>query len=98
MNKNTKNTSARATLTFHTTPETRARLDRLAELTHRSKSYLTNEAVKRYLSEEEEFIAAVEQGIVEADGNKMIPHEEAAPYLRGVATGKSVPPPKPRNV
>ena len=98
MNNNSKKSNERATLTFHTTPETRARLDRLAELTHRSKSYLTNEAVTRYLAEEEDFINAIEQGIAEADSGETISHSRAATYLQGVAAGKSKSAPKPRTV
>jgi predicted transcriptional regulator len=84
----------RATVTFHTSPEIKARLDRLAAATRRSKSYLANEAVERYLSEEEAFIAAVEEGITQANAGEMISHDEAAAYLRSVAAGRARPEPK----
>ena len=86
----------RATVTFHTTPETKARLDRLATLTRRSKSFLTNEAVERYLAEEEAFIAAVEQGLEQADAREVHSHEAAGRYLREVAAGKQPGTPKPQ--
>lgn len=57
----------RATVTFHTTPETKARLERLGEVLHRSKSYLTNTAVEKYLAEEEAFLADVEAGLHDLD-------------------------------
>lgn len=88
--------SERATVTFHTTPEIKARLDRLASLTRRSKSYLTNEAVERYLADEEAFVAAVEEGIAEADAGALIPHGEATAYLRSVASGATPEMPKPQ--
>lgn len=78
----------RATVTFHTSPETKARLDKLATITRRSKSFLTNEAVERYLAAEEAFIAAVEEGIAEADSGSLIPHVEASAYLRSLGTDK----------
>ena len=56
----------RATVTFHTSPETKARLDQLATVTRRSKSFLTNVAVEQYLAAEEDFIASVEAGIADA--------------------------------
>ena len=87
--------SERATVTFHTTPAIKARLDRLASLTRRSKSYLTNEAVERYLVDEEAFVAAVEEGIAEANAGAVIPHGEASAYLRRVAAGATVGAPKP---
>lgn len=76
----------RATVTFHTTPETKARLDRLAELTRRSKSFLTNAAVERYLVEEEAFVAAVEEGLAQADAGQVIEHNQAADYLRSLSS------------
>lgn len=83
----------RATVTFHTTPETKARLEKLASLTKRSKSWLTNEAVEQYLAAEEAFVAAVEEGLAEADAGRRIPHGEASSYLRSL--GSDTPLPRP---
>lgn len=74
--------TGRATVTFHTTPETKARLDRLAEVTRRSKSFLTNEAVERYLAEEEAFVASVERGFADADAGRVQTTAEARDRLR----------------
>lgn len=60
----------RATVTFHTTPEIKERLNRLATVTRRSKSFLTNAAVERYLAAEEEFVASVQAGIAGADAGQ----------------------------
>lgn len=87
--------SERATVTFQTTPEIKARLDRLAYLTRRSKSFLANEAVERYLADEV-FVGAVEEGIAEANTGSVIPHAEATAYLRSVATGAARKVPTPR--
>lgn len=62
----------RATVTFHTTPETKARLDRLATLTKRSKSFLTNAAVEQYLAAEEDFIGSVQDGLVAAEEGQFV--------------------------
>lgn len=86
----------RATVTFHTSPTVKARLDRLATLTRRSKSYLTNEAVERYLDVEEAFVAAVEEGLAQADAGKLIPHAEASAYLRSLGSDHPLPRPKPQ--
>ena len=88
----------RATVTFHTSPETKARLDKLATLTKRSKSYLTNEAVERYLAEEEAFVAAVEQGVEQAEAGQTMPHDKVAPYLRSLGTDTPLPRPTPKTV
>ena len=97
MNNSTKQTgtTTRATVTFHTSPATKARLDQLATATQRSKSFLTNAAVERYLADEEAFIAAVEQGLAEANAGKLIDHDKAATYLRSLGTKKPLPMPKP---
>ena len=50
----------RYVLSVNTKPETRDRLDRLAAVTRRSKSFLANEAIERYLATEEEFVERVE--------------------------------------
>jgi predicted transcriptional regulator len=86
--------SSRATVTFHTSPEVKARLDVLASRTRRSKSFLTNEAVERYLSEEEDFIRDVELGLAEADSGQALEHDSAASYLRSLGTANPLPIPK----
>jgi predicted transcriptional regulator len=88
----------RATVTFHTSPEVKARLELLAGRTRRSKSFLTNEAVERYLAEEEDFIRDVEAGIAEANAGQLIEHEDAATYLRALGTNTRLPMPKPSRV
>ena len=50
----------RYVLSVNAKPETRDRLDRLAAVTRRSKSFLANEAIERYLATEEEFVERVE--------------------------------------
>lgn len=52
----------RSVISVHTKPETSKRLDELASLTRRSKSFLANEAIERYLREEEAFVASVQRG------------------------------------
>lgn len=72
----------RATVTFHTTPEIKERLDKLAEVTRRSKSFLTNEAVERYLAAEEEFVGKIMLGIADADAGRTYTTEEAVESLK----------------
>lgn len=86
----------RATVTFHTSLEVKARLEVLAERTRRSKSFLTNEVVERYLAEEEGFVRDVEGAIAEADSGLLIDHEDAAGYLRSLCTDKPLEMPSAR--
>jgi predicted transcriptional regulator len=88
----------RATVTFHTSPEVKARLEVLADRTRRSKSFLTNEAVERYLAEEEDFIRDVEAGIADAEAGNLIEHEDAKRYIQSLGTDAPLPRPIPRRI
>jgi RHH-type transcriptional regulator, rel operon repressor / antitoxin RelB len=90
--------ASRATVTFHTSPEVKARLELLADRTRRSKSFLTNEAVERYLAEEEDFIRDVEAGIAEADAGNWVEHDEAKHYIQSLGTDALLPLPTPRRI
>lgn len=57
----------RAIITIHTSPETRERLEQLAQATRRSKSFLGNEAIERYLAAELHFVAGVNEGLTQAE-------------------------------
>jgi len=56
--------------------KTLKRLDKLARITKRSRGWLINEAVDRYLSYEEWFIKSVEAGLDDVKAGRVIPHEE----------------------
>lgn len=51
----------RSVISVHTKPEVSERLSRLATATQRSKSFLANEAIERYLAAEEQFLATIDQ-------------------------------------
>jgi RHH-type rel operon transcriptional repressor/antitoxin RelB len=72
----------RATVTFHTATENKSRPERLAKATRRSKSYLSNEALERYLETEEGFVDAVLQGIEQADAGNVHTSSEIKEHLR----------------
>jgi predicted transcriptional regulator len=51
------------TISFRIAPEKVAKLDRIAKSMDRDRSYLLNEAVENYLSEQQRFAAMVEEGV-----------------------------------
>ena len=57
----------RSVISVHTKPETSNRLARLAQVTRRSKSFLANEAIERYLSQEEAFVTGIKNGLAQAE-------------------------------
>jgi len=75
----------RSVISVHTKPETSKRLEELATLTRRSKSFLANEAIERYLSEEEAFIASVRQGMADVAAGRTYDTDEVRERLQAVA-------------
>lgn len=55
------------TMTIRLEPELKQRLDRLAEATHRSKSYLAAEALRDYVELNEWQVQEIKDAIKEAD-------------------------------
>lgn len=56
-----------ATLTLRVPVEIRDQLDKLAEATHRTKSFLAGEAIRQYLDLEAWQVGEIQQAIKEAD-------------------------------
>ena len=56
--------------------ETLQQLDALAQVTHRSRSWLVADAVKRYVHEEGWQIAAIEEGVRQANAGLFASIEE----------------------
>lgn len=70
--RDTKMTSV--TMTVRLDDDAKLRLDKLAEITHRSKSFLAAEAINEYLVTQEWQLAEIKKGIFEADDNQVIDH------------------------
>ena len=81
--------SNRAVISVHTTPEVSQRLDELATLTRRSKSFLANEAIERYLQDEEAFVASVRQGIEDAEAGRLFTTDEVRERLKIRLAGRT---------
>ncbi len=71
----------RNVISVHTQPDVALRLSALATATKRSRSYLANEAIERYLAEEESFIASVHLGIADADAGNLRTTIQAKKYI-----------------
>jgi RHH-type rel operon transcriptional repressor/antitoxin RelB len=52
-----------------------SQLERLASATGRSKSWLVNEALRSYVANEQQFLAAVEEGKQALQDGKIVDHE-----------------------
>jgi predicted transcriptional regulator len=68
--------SSPRTISFRIAPEKVAELDLIAKSMDRDRSYLLNEAVESYISEQKRFAAMVEEGRENIRKGKSFSHEE----------------------
>jgi predicted transcriptional regulator len=71
-------------MTIRVRPEVKAKLERIASDTHRSKSFLAGEAVAAYVDREIEIIEGVKQGMADAAAGRVVPHDEAMAEIYAV--------------
>ncbi len=64
------------TMTIRLEPELKARLDKLSETTHRSKSFLAAEAVREFIELNEWQIQEIEAAVKEADAGDFASDQE----------------------
>jgi predicted transcriptional regulator len=64
------------TITVRVSTGLRDRLEAIAKTTRRSKSFLSNEAIERYVESEEEFIESIKQARKDMSEGRGIPHEQ----------------------
>ena len=74
-----------AVLTLRVNTRTKAKLDKLAEATKRSKSFLAAEAIERYLEVEAWQIKEIKQAIKEADAGDFVSDAEFAAVVKKYA-------------
>jgi RHH-type transcriptional regulator, rel operon repressor / antitoxin RelB len=67
-----------AILTLRVPVEVKQQLDKLADATHRSKSWLAGEAIQRYLDLEAWQIGEISQALIEADTGDFATDDEVA--------------------
>ena len=74
-----------STFTIRLDPETKKRLQRLAESTDRSKAYIINEAVQEYLAINEWQIKEIKRRLEIADkpGARFVSHEDVKAKWEG---------------
>jgi len=68
--------SAPRTISFRIAADKVAELDSIAKAMDRDRSYLLNEAVANYLSEQQRFVAMVKEGREDIHAGRTTSHEE----------------------
>jgi len=74
------------TLSVRVLPETREKLELLAEATHRTKSFLAAEAIEHYLSVQAWQVKAIEAAVKEADSEnaEFVSHEDVVKWINSL--------------
>lgn len=68
---------ASTTMTIRMDEKIKAKLDRLASNTRRSRSFLAAEAVSSYVEHELAIIDGVQRGLADADAGRVVSHDKA---------------------
>ncbi len=84
-----------AVVTVRLAANVKQRLDKLARATRRSKSFLAAEAIERYVADEAEFLAAVEEGVAQADAGQVVSHDRVSAWVHSWGTDTETPKPDP---
>ena len=72
------------TITVRISMDAKAAIDRLAQLTKRSRSYLMAEALAQYLPEELDAVEGIQKGLEDLEAGRVIPHDEVMADLDAV--------------
>ena len=72
------------TMTIRLDPQLKAKLERLADGTRRSRSFLAAEAVETYVDRELAIIEGIERGLADVEAERTVSHEDAMASLRQV--------------
>ena len=75
MTTRTTETKASTTLTLRMRGSTKAKLDELAQHTRRSKSFLANDAITRYVERELEVVASIKRGMADMKAGRVVAHD-----------------------
>jgi RHH-type transcriptional regulator, rel operon repressor / antitoxin RelB len=71
-----------AILTLRIPVKVKDQLDKLADATHRSKSYLAGEAIRQYLELEAWQVGEIQRALMEADAGDFASDAEVAAVVR----------------
>ena len=69
-------------MTIRVSSELKAQLDRIADATQRSKSFLAGEAISRFVMSEAKIIEGIKTGVADISEGRVLPHEAVMQKLR----------------
>lgn len=81
-------------VTFETSPDLEAKLDRLARSTHRSPSWHVEQALQAYLEAQAWQSEEIRQGLGDVAADRVVGHERVADWLGQWGTDREPEPPR----
>jgi len=88
-----QHTHSTTTFTIRVPTDVKRRLDKLAKVTSRSRSWLAADAVATYVTEQDWQLSEIEEGIKDADAGRVVAHEEVKRWLNSWGADKEKSPP-----
>ena len=70
-----------ARISIELEPDVDAQLSSVAETLHRPRAWVVEQAIKEFLDLQSWQMAAIQQGLDEADAGKLIPHEDIVRWV-----------------
>ena len=81
------------TVTLRVSSDLKTRLDKLADATARSRSWLAAHALQVYVEDQEWQLAEIRKGKKDLREGRVVPHEKVARWLRTWGKKRKLPPP-----
>ena len=82
-----------ATFTVRVPADLKKRIDQLAEASDRSRSWLTADALRHYVEDQQWQLAEIDAGLHDADAGRVVPHEEVDRWLKSWGSKRKQRPP-----
>ena len=82
-----------ATFTVRVPADLKKRIDQLAEASDRSRSWLTADALRHYVEDQQWQLAEIDAGLQDADAGRVVPHEEVDRWLKSWGSKRKQRPP-----
>jgi predicted transcriptional regulator len=80
--------------TIRLTPELDKQVTKIAEAINRPKSWVIEQAIKDFVAVQEWHLAAIDEGIRDADAGRVVPHEDVAAWVRSWGKPGELPTPE----
>ena len=74
------------TLSIRLDPKVKKRLEALAKVSKRSRSFIAAEAISAYVEAEEWQLGEIGAGLQDLEENRTVPHDRVSKWLRGWGT------------